>query len=169
MTRTLVAGIGNIFLGDDGFGVEVAQRLSREHLPEGVEVFDVGIRSVHLAFQLLDGYDTLILVDAVQRGDVPGTVSVIERASDTVDDATAARAGLLGAHDLDPVALLGAINALGGAAKRTLIVGCEAADVGDGIGLSPSVRTAVDEAVTVVRRLVNFDSEHASTGPKEKS
>ena len=74
----LVAGIGNIFLADDGFGVEVAQRLRRPALPDGVRVEDFGIRGVHLAYELLDGYDALVLVDAVPMGEPPGTVAVIE-------------------------------------------------------------------------------------------
>lgn len=76
--RTLVAGVGNIFLGDDGFGVEVARRLAAEPLPEQVEVADIGVRGVHLAYQLLDGYDTLVLVDATTRGGAPGTLYLIE-------------------------------------------------------------------------------------------
>ena len=78
VTRVLVAGIGNIFLGDDGFGVEVASRLAARPLPDGVRVEDFGIRGVHLAYELLDGYDVLVLVDAVPIGEAPGTVAVIE-------------------------------------------------------------------------------------------
>ena len=80
----LVAGIGNIFLGDDGFGVEVAQRLADRPMPEGVQVADFGIRGVHLAYELLDGYDALVLVDAVPMGEPPGTVAVIEPELDAV-------------------------------------------------------------------------------------
>ena len=76
--RVLVAGIGNIFLGDDGFGVEVADRLAGRTLPDGVQVADFGIRGVHLAYELLDGYDALVLVDAVPMGEPPGTVAIIE-------------------------------------------------------------------------------------------
>ena len=78
--HTLVAGIGNLFLSDDAFGVEVSQRLSRRALPDGVRVEDFGIRGIHLAYELLDGYDTLILVDAVPMGEPPGTLAVIEPA-----------------------------------------------------------------------------------------
>lgn len=76
--RTLVAGIGNVLLGDDGFGVETARRLAGRELPGTVEVVDIGVRGVHLAYQLLDGYDTLVLVDATARGEAPGTLYVIE-------------------------------------------------------------------------------------------
>ena len=79
--RVLVAGVGNIFLGDDGFGVEVARRLSRVETPPDVRIADFGIRGVHLAYELLDGYDTLVLVDAMSRGEPPGTVSVVELAA----------------------------------------------------------------------------------------
>ena len=78
MSRTLVAGIGNIFLGDDGFGSVVARHLAQTPLPPDVEVADIGIRGVHLAYQLLDGYDTLVLVDAMPRGEEAGTVTVLE-------------------------------------------------------------------------------------------
>lgn len=76
--RTLVAGIGNVFLGDDGFGVETVRALSGHELPDDVEVVDFGVRGVHLAYQLLDGYDTLVLVDAAARGGAPGTLYLIE-------------------------------------------------------------------------------------------
>ena len=79
--RVLVAGVGNIFCSDDGFGVEVIQRLAASEMPPGVEVVDFGIRGVHLAYDLLDGCELLVLVDAAARGEVPGTVSVIERSS----------------------------------------------------------------------------------------
>src|SRR5437868_14687112 len=78
LRRILIACIGNIFLGDDGFGVEVAQRLSSREYPEGVQVVDFGIRGMELAYTLLDDYDTLILVDAVPRGSPAGTLYLIE-------------------------------------------------------------------------------------------
>ncbi|MCU1457034.1 MAG: Hydrogenase maturation protease [Actinomycetia bacterium] len=153
--RTLVAGIGNIFFGDDGFGVEVAQRLSREPLPEGVEVVDVGIRGVHLAYQLLDGYDLLVLVDAIARGLEPGTVTVIEPDVDALCAAAdPTLIPVLDAHKLDPAALLVSARAMGAQAGRTLVVGCEPERVDEGIGLSARVELAVDRAVAVVLELV---------------
>jgi hydrogenase maturation protease len=148
--RVLVAGIGNLFLGDDGFGPEVARRLAGADLPEGVQVADVGIRGVHLAYQLLDGYDLVVLIDASPRGGEPGSVYVIEP---TVD-AAARQAPMVDAHDMGPGAVLALLEALGGTPGRVLVVGCEPAEVGEGIGLSGPVAAAVDRAVEVVRELV---------------
>jgi hydrogenase maturation protease len=147
----LVAGVGNIFLGDDGFGVEVARRLSAEPLPANVRVADYGIRGVHLAYQLLEGYDTLILVDTISRGNPPGTVSLIE------PDLTRPPGGdpLMDAHDLDPASVLGLVRHLGGRIDRVLVVGCEPQDMQECIGLSEPVQRAVDEAARMVRELLN--------------
>jgi hydrogenase maturation protease len=150
--RTLVAGIGNIFLSDDGFGVEVANRLSEEQLPEEVRVFDAGIRARDLAYELLDGaYTRAILVDAVARGGPPGTVYVIE--PDVTQQGATAFADING-HAMDAEGTLAFVHALGGASTRILIVGCEPASVEEGMGLTPPVAAAVDEAVSVVRRLI---------------
>jgi len=146
--RVLVAGIGNIFLGDDGFGVEVARQLTGERFPAGVRVADFGIRGLHLAYELLDGYDTAILVDAAPRGGTPGTVYVIEPDPAPPTDAP------LDAHGLNPEAVLAAVQALGGSVGRVLVVGCEPETTEEGIGLSEPVSLAVNEAVRVVRELV---------------
>jgi hydrogenase maturation protease len=152
MGRLLVAGIGNIFLGDDGFGVEVARRLTAEPPPDGVDVADFGIRGLHLAYELADGrYDTAILVDAAARGGAPGTVYVIEAdAADAATDVAAADNG----HGLTPDAVLAWLKRLGAPSPRVLVVGCEPATVEDGIGLSEPVAAAVEEAVAVLRRLM---------------
>ena len=149
---TLVAGVGNVFLGDDGFGVEVARRLSAMQLPDGVRVADFGIRGVHLAYQLLDGYDTLILVDAVARGESPGTVSVIEP---SLEPRTPAQDPLMDAHSMDPAAVLALVRHLGGRLDRVLLVGCEPAALEEGMGLSEPVERAVEEAALLVQRLVS--------------
>jgi hydrogenase maturation protease len=150
MTRTLVAGIGNIFLGDDGFGVEVARRLAAEPLPEGVQVRDFGIRGIHLAFELLDGnYDRTILVDATTRGGSPGTVYLIEP---TFDEAPAEAPA--DAHAMDPTAVFAALTCLGGMPRNVRIVGCEPASVEVGMELSAPVSAAVEEAIRMVRDLV---------------
>lgn len=149
--RVLVAGVGNVFLGDDGFGVEVARRLQAAELPEGVRVADFGIRGVHLAYELLDGYQTAILVDATPRGGEPGTVYVIEPER----PARASEHTLLDAHGMEPDAVLSMLEVLGGSDAKVLIVGCEPADVQERIGLSPRVAGAVDQAVAVVRELVD--------------
>ena len=150
--RVLVAGVGNIFLGDDGFGVEVAGRLDPTTVPPGVKVADFGIRGVHLAYELLDGYDIVVLIDAVSRGDPPGTVSVIEHAAaDTAEGGTLAA---MDAHGMDPGAVLAMAGDLGATVDRVLVVGCEAADVGDGIGLSPAVSEAVPHAIDAIHQLL---------------
>lgn len=153
--RMLVAGIGNIFLSDDGFGSEVAQRLLTEPMPAGVKVGDFGIRGVHLAYELLDGYSTAILIDATQQGGEPGTIYVIEPDVDAVETENGlAEAGVMDAHGMDPASVLALLRSLGGGVDRLLIVGCEPAEIGDGMGLSEPVSRAVDEAVRVVRQLV---------------
>jgi hydrogenase maturation protease len=150
MGRTLVAGIGNIFFGDDGFGVEVARRLLSENLPDEVRVRDYGIRGLHLAYEMLDrDYDVIILVDAVPRGGAPGTVYVIEPKLDAAAPAAAADA-----HAMTPDAVFAMLNALGGTRARVLIVGCEPQSVEEEMGLSAPVAAAVDEAVRVVHELV---------------
>jgi hydrogenase maturation protease len=149
--RTLIAGIGNVFLGDDGFGVEVAQRLSREPLPDRVRILDAGIRARHLAYEILDGaYDTAILVDAVTRGGTPGTVYLIEPDPANPQAATPPGDG----HAMGPGAMLAFVSAFGAGTTRMLVVGCEPASIEDGIGLSAPVAAAVNEAVELVRGLV---------------
>lgn len=144
----LIAGVGNIFLGDDGFGVEVARRLAKSP-PAGTKVEDFGIRGIQLAYELLNGYDALILVDAMARGEAPGTVYVFEP-----DAAVAAPGTLLDAHGLDPASVLSMMQMLGGSVGRTLVVGCEPAEIVERMGLSAPVELAVDEAVKIVERLV---------------
>lgn len=166
--RVLVAGIGNIFLSDDGFGVEVARRLAAAPMPAGVKVADFGIRGMHLAYELGDGYDTAILVDAAPRGGAPGTVYVIEPDLSAAGPSAAAAAGespLMDAHSMEPTAVLGLLRVLGGNVRRVLVVGCEPATVEEGMGLSEPVARAVDEAVRVVRGLVaEIGAETAAEG-----
>jgi len=147
--KVLVAGIGNIFLGDDGFGVEVAQRLAGQPATAGVRVVDFGIRGLHLAYELLDGYETAILVDATPRGRPPGTLYVIEPEAETVADSQP-----FDAHSLNPEAVLATMKTLGGRVDRVLVVGCEPATVEEGIGLSAPVAEAVERAIGLVHELV---------------
>jgi hydrogenase maturation protease len=156
--RVLVAGIGNIFLSDDGFGVEVANRLAEVSVPDGVKVADFGIRGVHLAYELLDGYDSVILIDAVPTGDPPGTVCVFQPELDGEGP------GVLDAHGLDPAAVLSMLGDLGGQVGRILVVGCQPATVEEGIGLSEPVAAAVGEAVEMVLTLVYDEAALAAKG-----
>jgi len=148
--RTLIAGVGNVFLGDDGFGVEVVRRLAGRPLPAGVEVVDVGIRGVHLAYDLLDGCGLLVLVDAAARGEAPGTVTVLEVGDGDVADGPP----LIDAHDLGPDAVLAVVRRLGARPGRTLVVACEPADVEVGMELSAPVRRAVPEAVRLIESIL---------------
>jgi hydrogenase maturation protease len=149
--RVLVAGIGNIFLGDDGLGVEVARRLRDTPMGHDVVVADFGIRGIHLAFELADGgYDAAILVDAIARGSAPGTLYAIEpELDDAAQDAAAADA-----HSLTPDAVLAWIRRVGASAGRIVVVGCEPATVDESIGLSAPVEAAIDGAIAMIRSLV---------------
>ncbi len=152
--RILVAGIGNIFLGDDGFGVAVAQRLLQRPWAEGVEVKDFGIRSFDLAYALMDDYDLSILIDAMQRGKTPGTVFVIE-ADLTAFEETAPAA--IETHTMDPVMVLRLTHALGGHPRQLMVVGCEPETFGpeEGqMGLSATVEAALEEAERTVELIV---------------
>lgn len=148
----LVAGIGNIFLGDDAFGVEVVQRLEQRTLPSNVRVIDFGIRSYDLAYALMEPWELVILADAVPRGGQPGTVYTIEP---HLHDEPSAEV-TIDAHSMNPVAVLRLVYQLGGKVGRMMVVGCEPATVdADGqFGLSESVRAAVDIAVGVIEELI---------------
>ena len=162
----LVAGIGNIFLGDDAFGCEVSRRLSQRKWPENVRVVDFGIRGFDLAYALLDGYDLTILVDATPRGDVPGTVYTIEPELDEVE-ISSTQGPLVATHGMDPVKVLGMVQSMGGQLKRVLLVGCEPETFGpeEGqMGLSEPVEAAASKAVTLVESLV----EEACHGQEQK-
>jgi len=156
--RTLVACLGNIFLSDDGFGVEVARQLAREELPDGTRVTDYGIRGMHLAYDLAEGWDATILVDAVQRDGEPGTVYVIEperrQPADGGTSPSLTESTLFDPHGMQPDVMLAMTGMLGAEAGRVLVVGCEPASVAEGIGLSEPVAAAVGDAAQVVMDLV---------------
>jgi hydrogenase maturation protease len=155
MTRSvLVAGIGNIFLSDDGFGVEVANRLAKRSFPPGVRVADFGIRGVHLAYELLEGYDALVLVDAVPMGEAPGTLAVIEPDRDEVSSSGDGGGAVVDAHNMSPEVVLGTLAHLGGTLEQIYVVGCQPGSLDEGIGLTPPVAAAVDGAVDLCAQLV---------------
>ncbi|WP_328307617.1 hydrogenase maturation protease [Actinomycetospora sp. NBC_00405] len=165
--KILVAGVGNVFFSDDGFGSEVARRLlaAPGALPPSVDVVDVGIRGMHLAYQVLDGYEALVVVDAAPQLDdtapgEPGTLTLVEH---VLTAATGDAA--FDPHGMEPDAVLDLVGALArgvgeGGLDRVLVLGCVPADVGAGMGLSPPVAAAVDEAVDAVGRIVERLIEH---------
>jgi hydrogenase maturation protease len=154
--RVLIAGVGNIFLGDDGFGVEVVKRLVGRGLPEGAEVVDFGIRGLDLAYALQDDYEAVVFVDALPRGEEPGTVYLIE--PEIEEDGVVS----LDTHGMDPVKVIKLSRVLGAPPTRTLVVGCEPKVILSGedyddmlMELSEPVEAAVEEAVKMVESLVN--------------
>jgi hydrogenase maturation protease len=163
--RVLVAGIGNIFLSDDAFGVEVATLLATWTLPPGVRVEDFGIRGVHLAYELLEGYEGLVLIDAVPMGEPPGTLAVIEPELDTGDTSeTAGGPPVVDAHTMNPDVVLATLRRLGGSVEKILIVGCQPADLQDGMGLTPAVAAAAGDAAHLCLQLVSEMLEPVTKG-----
>jgi hydrogenase maturation protease len=163
----LVAGIGNIFLSDDGFGVEVASRLAAVPMPPGVRVADFGVRGVHLAYELLDGYDRLVLVDAVPMGEPPGTLAVIQPAAAGVPGPDE-DLPVVDAHSMSPDVVLATLSRLGGSVEEIYIVGCQPASLDEGIGLSPPVASAVESAMELCRQLADgqVQAEHFGEIPQ---
>jgi hydrogenase maturation protease len=164
--RILVAGIGNIFLGDDAFGVEVVRRLAQRPQPDGVRVVDFGIRGLDLAYALLDELDLAILVDATPRGGSPGTLYVIEPQWQESEESSQE---LVETHGMNPMKVLRMVRALGGSAGALRVVGCEPATLGSeeepAMGLSAAVQASVNEAVELVESLVR----KALAGARERS
>lgn len=152
-----MAGIGNIFFGDDAFGCEVAKQLSGRELPENVRVVEFGIRSFDLAYALLDAYDLSLLVDATQRGGKPGTLYTLALETDGPEESEA-RENTWEAHGLNPMQVLRLVKAMDGRPKRILLVGCEPVTLGSEedvlMGLSEPVQAAVREAVVLIESLV---------------
>jgi hydrogenase maturation protease len=154
--KILVAGVGNIFLGDDGFGVEVALALSQRQLPESVKVKDFGIRGFDLAYALLDPWDAVIIVDALPRGEAAGTLYVVEPDLAALPGVASADTAI-NPHGMDPVRVLNLAASQGTISAQVLVVGCEPQDFGDELegrmGLSAPVQAAVEEAAKMVLEL----------------
>lgn len=146
--RILIAGVGNIFFGDDGYGCEVIRRLREESFPDDVRIEDYGIRATHLAFELTSGYEGAILIDAVPKGGEPGTLYVIEpdlQATLATPDA----------HSLDLRGVFAFMRTLGASPPRILIVGCEPASVGEGMGLSAAVERSLEKTLPLIREVLD--------------
>ncbi len=151
--RILVAGVGNIFHGDDAFGVFVSEEMAKQSALDGVVVTDFGIRSYDLAFAMLDGFDVVILVDTAHRGGEPGTVYLLDPEIDAVE----AGRSVVGGHGMTPQTVLGILDAFGGFGGAIYVVGCEPATLAssDGtIGLSEPVRAAIPVAISMIEDLV---------------
>jgi hydrogenase maturation protease len=160
--RILIACIGNIFLGDDAFGVEVARKLAGRPMPQGVRVVDFGIRGLDLTYALLEDCDVAILVDAAPRGQAPGTLYVIEPPPQIRRDSPSAQIApgnpIIDAHGMDPAKVLQAVAMMGGGLRQVLVVGCEPmpfnSDEDMQMALSPQVAAAVPAAVELIESLV---------------
>ena len=156
--KILIACVGNIFFGDDAFGVEVARRFAGRPLPEGVRVVDFGIRGLDLTYALLDDYEIVILVDAVPRGGPPGTLYVLEPQPDAAGDPEG-HGPTVEPHALDPVKVLRVARTMGSMVDRVLLVGCEprppAVDDDLNLEMSEPVRAAVDEAILLIESLLS--------------
>jgi hydrogenase maturation protease len=155
--KVLIAGIGNIFLGDDAFGVEVVRRLSGREIPDGVQVSDFGIRGFDLAYALMGDQDVTILVDAMPRGGEPGTLYRLEADSRKIEE----NAVPVETHGMNPSNVLAMVRAMGGEPRRVLILGCEPKSLEPSeegetglMALSPEVASAVEEAVSMVESMV---------------
>lgn len=161
--RTLVAGVGNIFQRDDAFGVEVIRLMADRPSPPGVQIRDFGIRGVHLVYDLLDGCDLFVLVDAAARGAEPGTVTVleVEPRRPPPDGGYPAGAPVIDAHGLTPDDIFASLASLGGRPGRSLVVACEPADTSPGMGLSDPVQAALPHAVAAVEEILH---EHRTWG-----
>lgn len=167
--RILVAGVGNVFQRDDAFGVEVVRLLAERPEPAGVQIRDFGIRGVHLVYDLLDGCDLFVLVDAAARGDTPGTVTVLEAEPLAApgDAGNPLAAPVIDAHSLAPDDIFALLASLGGRPGRSLVVACEPADTGAGMGLSDPVRAALPHAVRAVEDILREHRTRGKTQGKE--
>jgi hydrogenase maturation protease len=164
MPRILVAGIGNIFMGDDAFGVEVVRELAGRELPDGVKVVDFGIRGFDLAYALLDGYDLTILVDAISRCQPAGTLYKMEPDAGDFENMEAEQMAIE-THGMHPFKVLGMVKAMGGDLRRIVLVGCEPEQPGEydegRLGLSPAVSAVVRDAAAMVETIIRQANEAA--------
>lgn len=160
--QVLVAGIGNMFLGDDGFGPEVVRLMSTRRAPKHARIVDFGIRGLHLAYELLDGYESLILVDALPADDVPGEIRVLEVGREHLE-----APGGIDAHSMNPTAVLAHVVALGGDLPRTYVVGCTPKSTEESIGLSGPVAAALEPAAATITSLLDHELAPAGAGEEQ--
>lgn len=149
IASVLIAGVGNVFLGDDGFGPEVARRMSGTELPPTVRLKDFGISSLHLAFELLEGYDALILIDAAQRNEAPGTVSLVQLDTEEM----LSTGSVADAHTMSPSTVVKMLDDFGGRVETIYLIACEPESVNEEMALSPFVDGAIPGAIEMVREL----------------
>jgi hydrogenase maturation protease len=152
--QILVAGVGNAWMLDDGFGSVVAQRLESRVMPSGVRVMDAGSGGLDLAYEIMRGYHALVLVDVSRQGGEPGTLYVME--PDLEDVAPSIEDGdVINPHSMDPATVLRFVRAVGGWSGKVVIVACEPGEVEDlGIGLSPALEAAVDQAIALIAETI---------------
>jgi hydrogenase maturation protease len=163
----LVAGVGNAWLRDDGFGGEVARRLSERKLPEGCNVMDAGTGGLDLAYEVMRGYDGLVLVDVSKQGGEPGTLYVMEPDEESVPGAID-DGDVINPHGMDPQTMLRFVKSLGAWPGKVVVIACEPADVEEmGWGLSDQVKAAVDRAVDLVFETVTDLQAGATTTTAE--
>jgi hydrogenase maturation protease len=150
LRSVLVAGVGNAWLRDDGFGGEVARRLSTHELPDGVSVMDAGTGGLDLAYEVMRGYDALVILDVSKQGGEPGTLYVIEH-DEASTDGGIEDGELINPHSMDPQTVLRFVKSIGAWPGRVMVIACEPAEVEEmGWGLSEEVESAVDRAVELV-------------------
>jgi hydrogenase maturation protease len=148
--RILVAGVGNAWLRDDGFGGEVARRLEQRELPEGVAVMDAGTGGLDLAYEVMRGYDALVILDVSRQGGEPGTLYVMEISEESVDGKIE-DGEVINPHGMDPRTMLRFVRSIGAWPGRVVVIACEPGDLEEmGFGLSPGVQSAVERAVELV-------------------
>jgi hydrogenase maturation protease len=150
VAQILIAGIGNAFLRDDGFGGQVAARLAERTLPEGVSVFDFGTGGLDLAYEVMRGYDALVLIDVSRQGEPPGTLYVME--PDPADIEGGIEDGMaIDPHAMDPQTVLRFVKSVGGWPGKVVVIACEPSAEGEmGWGLSDPVAGSVERAVKLV-------------------
>jgi hydrogenase maturation protease len=165
--RILIAGVGNAWLRDDGFGGEVARRLEQRPLPEGVAVMDAGTGGLDLAYEVMRGYDALVILDVSRQGGDPGTLYVMEVSEESIEGKIE-DGEVINPHGMDPQTVLRFVRSIGAWPGRVVVIACEPAEVEEmGFGLSPDVQAAVVRAVELVVQTADELRHSAALEPAE--